>query len=83
VSEAESAYRRSLAISESLWKANPESIHIGDVLARSLNNLGILLDRTSRLSDAELAFRLSIAISDSLWEVNPDNIDFGNDLALR
>jgi len=80
--EAIAYFEASLTIHEALWKANPNSVTIGDGLGRALTCLGVLLSDDGRVAPAEAAYRRSVEIYEALWQANPNNVAIGNGLGL-
>ena len=75
-SEAEAEYRKAIALRQKLADDYPAVTEFRSDLARSHNNLGVLLNETGRQSEAEAEYRKAIALHQKLADDNPAVTEF-------
>jgi serine/threonine protein kinase/Tfp pilus assembly protein PilF len=78
---AETAYRDALALQRHLTADFPNRPEFRQNLAKTQNNLGILLCDTGRLAEGETAFRDALALQKQLTTDFPDRAIFRYDMA--
>ena len=79
--KAETAFRKSAAIYESLFADHPDGYDYRRNLALVLYNLGTLRLQTGQRETAEPPFRRALYLQDKLLDGNPDDAVFRLDLA--
>ena len=79
--EAETEYRRALALRERTAQAYPAAPELRGDVAASHNKLGSLLLRTGRLAEAEAEHRTALALYRKLADENPTILEYGDGLA--
>jgi tetratricopeptide (TPR) repeat protein len=79
--EAESEYRKALALWQKLADDNPAVTEFRSSLAHSQFYLGILLSGTGKPAEAETEFRKALAIKQKLVDDNPSDVNLRGGLS--
>jgi serine/threonine protein kinase len=81
LADAEAAYRDGLALFKELAAEFPNRPDFRHDLAKSHNNLGILLETTGRLAEAEASYRDALTLEKQLVDEFPMRSEFRQELA--
>jgi eukaryotic-like serine/threonine-protein kinase len=81
-SEAETAYRKAIAVATRLVQNNDTEPEYENELACGYGNLGVIYQKSGRAKDAEAVSRQALAILKNLVQKNPEVSEYQSSLAL-